>query len=226
MATIYAFGDSITYGAWDIQQSGWTGLLRRYLDQLQEHNSEYYGVLYNLGIPGETTDGLVKRFESEVMARMGKGEDAVFIFAFGANDVAFLSDENRFKVSKDNFRKNLIGVLDKALAITPKILLVNILPVVEPKNDAPGSGKIRLNKHIEEYNGVLKELAERFRFKLLDVNSAFSRPGFEKLFDKDDGLHPNSEGHKLMFEIIGPAVLEIIGWNDTLNIKVSPSLKN
>jgi lysophospholipase L1-like esterase len=212
MAIIYAFGDSITYGAWDIQKSGWATQLRQFLDNLQEKNPDYYCLFYNLGIPGETTDGLVKRFENELTAREREGEEAIFIFAFGANDAAYLSNENKFRVSKEKFKMNLEQVIGKTLAISKKILVVNILPIVEKMNSSPRNGKIRLNKYMDEYNSVLQELADRFKLQLIDINSVFMKAGHEKLFIPDDGLHPNDEGHQIMFETIRPEVQEMLGW--------------
>lgn len=212
MSIIYAFGDSITYGAWDIEKSGWVARLRQFLDDLQDKNPDYYALLYNLGIPGETTDGLVNRFENELTARKRHNHDSIFIFAFGANDVAYLVEENRFRVSKEKFGENLAQVIEKTQGITKKILLINTLPVVEEKNSVPRNGKTRLNKHIEEYNQVLQELADKYDVKLIDVFSKFAEQDYKKLFVPDDGLHPNSEGHRIMFETIGPEVQKMLGW--------------
>ncbi|MSR71130.1 MAG: SGNH/GDSL hydrolase family protein [Candidatus Taylorbacteria bacterium] len=211
MSIVYIFGDSITYGAWDIEKSGWMARLRLFFDDLQLNNPNYYGLFYNLGIPGETTVGLIKRFESETAARGREGEEVVFIFAYGANDAAFLSEENKFRVSKDDFRHNLSEVIKKASVITKKILLINILPVVEAKNISR-NGKMRLNKYMQEYNCVVQELAIELNVHLIDTYSVFMKVGHEKLLASDDGLHPNERGHQLMFETIKPIVQEMIGW--------------
>ena len=211
MAIIYAFGDSITYGAWGIKSSGWANLLRQHLDDLQEKNPEYYCLFYNLGIPGETTEGLLNRFDNETNARVKKNEESIFIFAFGANDAVFSTSENKFRVSKDEYENNLSKVLEKAGKISKKILLVNILPVVESMNNGR-NGKTRNNQYMEEYNLILQKLANRFELKLVDVNSVFMKAGYEKLFVQEDGLHPNDEGHQLIFETIKPVLQEMIGW--------------
>jgi lysophospholipase L1-like esterase len=107
---------------------------------------------------------------------------------------------------------NLEQVIGKTLAISKKILVVNILPIVEKMNSSPRNGKIRLNKYMDEYNSVLQELADRFKLQLIDINSVFMKAGHEKLFIPDDGLHPNDEGHQIMFETIRPEVQEMLGW--------------
>lgn len=209
---IYAFGDSITYGAWDIKQSGWATRLRQFLDDLQEKNPNYYGLFYNLGIPGETTNGLVKRFDNETNAREREGEEAVFIFAFGANDAAFVTTENAFRVSAEQFESNLEDVLKKARAISKKILVVNILPVVEAMNDGR-NGKTRKNEYMMKYNKVLKDLSDKFGTEFVDAYSLFMNAGHESLFIPDDGLHPNEKGHELMFNAIRTVIQKMIGWS-------------
>lgn len=211
MAIIYAFGDSITYGAWGVKSSGWATLLRQYLDDLQEKNPDYYCLLYNLGIPGETTVGLLNRFDDETNARGREGEEAIFIFAFGANDAAFLASDNKFRVSKDEYEGNLSNILEKADKISKKIMLVNILPVVESMNNGR-NGKTRQNKYMQEYNLILEKLSKKFELRLVDVYSVFMKAGHENLFIKEDGLHPNDEGHQLIFETVRPALQEMIGW--------------
>ena len=212
MAVIYAFGDSITYGAWDISGSGWVNRLRQFLDELQEKNPKYYGLFYNLGIPGETTAGLVNRFEHEVDARERQGEEGVFIFAYGANDAAFLPAQESFRVSKEEFQANFSAVLEKAIEITKKIIVVNILPVIESINSVPRNGKIRLNKYMAEYNQVLTTLADKYKLQIIDVHALFLKEKYEDLFVPDDGLHPNDRGHELIFEAVKPVLQKMIGW--------------
>ncbi len=213
MAVIYSFGDSITYGAWGIKSSGWATLLRQHLDELQEKNPDYYALFYNLGIPGETTAGLVKRFENETRARVRETDKAVFIFAFGANDAAFLPLENKFRVSKEEFEKNLTSVLEKASQISEKIIIVNILPVVEALNSQPRNGKTRLNIYMQEYNGILESVAKKFNSSFIDVHSVFMKKGYETLLIPEDGLHPNDVGHEIMFDTIKPIVQKLLGWS-------------
>ena len=126
MAVIYAFGDSVTYGAWDVEKSGWATRLRVFLDEKQQKDPSLYYLLYNLGIPGETTEGLVKRFDHETQARRRGDEEVIFIFAFGANDNAYLVSKERFRISKEEYISNLNTVITKARVISPKILILNI----------------------------------------------------------------------------------------------------
>lgn len=55
---ICVFGDSITWGAWDIEKGGWVQRLRNFV----ESSSEEYIEIYNLGVSGDNTEDLLEIF--------------------------------------------------------------------------------------------------------------------------------------------------------------------
>ena len=209
MAVIYAFGDSITYGAWDIEKSGWATRLRVFLDEKQQKDPSLYYLLYNLGIPGETTEGLVARFADETEARGRGNQEVIFIFAFGANDNAYLVSKERFRVPKETYISNLDDVITKAQAISSKIMLLNITPVIDEANALPRNDKVRANSYVKEYNEALEIFAKEKGLPLVDVYSVFMDAGYESLFD-EDGLHPNAEGHQLIFKAVKPVIEKLL----------------
>ncbi len=209
MAVIYCFGDSITYGAWDIGEGGWAARLRKHLDDLQAKDPDLYFLSYNLGIPGETTDGLVKRFEAELDAREREGEEAIFIFAFGANDSVFLPATKEFRVPQGRFVSNLQSVLNSAAKISRKIVMLNITPADEEICARRYEGKkLRLNKNVEEYNGLLSKLAKESNIPLVDIYSAYLAKKPSTLLS-EDGLHPNDAGHQIIFDKVKEALASV-----------------
>lgn len=208
MSIIYAFGDSIAYGAWDVESSGWATRLRREVDERQERDSSLYFLFYNLGIPGETTRGLVSRFENEFEARAKKdgGEEIIFLLAYGANDLAMNQPDNKFRVSEEEFTANLSSVLEKALKITSKIILLNILPFIEEKNDGSDGRTRRTNENVRKYNSLLDHMAKKYSLKLVDLNSLFMNNNYPSLICADDGIHPNAKGH----ELIAKSVIQVL----------------
>ncbi|MEI7620781.1 MAG: GDSL-type esterase/lipase family protein, partial [Candidatus Falkowbacteria bacterium] len=188
MAQIFCFGDSITYGAWDVDSSGWANQLRAYLDRKQLENDSLYFLTYNLGVPGENTNGLANRFLSETKARIKeeRPEDNIFIFAYGANDSTIISSQNKFRIGVEDFKKNLESVIDQAKKLGSKIIILNITPVNEELTANPiNKDKSRLNKYIEIYNEVIKEIAISNDIYLVDVNSAFMSGDYKSLFCED-----------------------------------------
>ena len=120
------FGDSITYGEYDGVLGGWTDILKRYFhSRFINENIEELNV-FNLGIGGETTDGLVKRFSIEAAARTSPDQNLIF-FAYGANDVAL--KEGCRMVTPEKLKANLQEVIEKAKKITSYLYIISILPV-------------------------------------------------------------------------------------------------
>lgn len=120
------FGDSITYGEYDGVLGGWTDVLKRYFhSRFINENIEELNV-FNLGIGGETTNGLVKRFSTEAAARTSPDQNLIF-FAYGANDVAL--KEGYRMVDPEKLRVNLQEVIEQAKKITSNLYIISILPV-------------------------------------------------------------------------------------------------
>ena len=63
MGALCVFGDSITWGAWDVEKGGWVNRLRLFIDK---ENLNYR--VFNCGVGGDTTKELVARVSSEMAA--------------------------------------------------------------------------------------------------------------------------------------------------------------
>jgi lysophospholipase L1-like esterase len=198
MHVIYVFGDSITYGAWDMGTSGWATQFRTYLDGRKDEPTYYF---YPLGIHGETTAGLVKRFDNEFDARRRKDDTTyTFIFAYGANDATWLTDQEKFKESLDDYASNITETIEKAKTVTDNIYLIDITTVDEERSaNLVKRNKSCLNKYVDMYNEKLYEVAQSNSINVIEVNEIFKQNESSDLFVAD-GLHPNEIGHSIIFE--------------------------
>lgn len=200
MKVIFSFGDSITYGCWGQNTHGWTSLLRSRLDSAGEFPAYYY---YALGIPGETSKGLADRFASEVAARRRSDDDGyTFLLACGANDATWLNGDARFKQSIAEYADNMSSIIGAAKKVGGEIILLNTTPVNEEySREFKGKDKSCLNEYVDKYNLELVEVARSTNVRVVDVNRAFKDRDVATLLI-DDGLHPNDDGHKLIFETV------------------------
>ena len=167
------FGDSITQAAY--VKMGWVNHLKIFLEE--KYIGDFINV-FNLGISGNTTSDILNRFEAESLPRYPSS----IIFAVGINDTK--------SGSETQFRNNLITITHKAKEFTKDITFVGLV----------------LGKDIEEenfsliktknYDLIIKDVAKLNKCLFVDL--------FDKLEPSDflDGLHPNDEGHKKMFEEI------------------------
>lgn len=184
--TICIFGDSITWGAVDPENGGWVAQLRCYF----ETNDDYDIAVYNQGISGDNTDDLLARFKVECAAR----EPQIIIFAIGINDSQYINFERIKGVSLEKFQNNLVELINQAKNFSSKIIFVGLTRI--DQSSIPtiwGTEKFYDNNIIARYNSVVEKVSSDHKLpfvNLLDLLEAS---------DLDDGLHPNSSGHKKMF---------------------------
>jgi lysophospholipase L1-like esterase len=195
------FGDSIAYGAWDTG-GGWVQRLRKNFDSKKMGH-----IVYNLGIPGDDTSMLLRRFESEIKSRIGDEptQKLLIIFAIGVNDAPYVRKLKNNWTPREKFRENVEALIEKARKFTDKIVFVGLLPVDEKLVvpvpwDTP-LGKIDYkNNDLQYYNSVLKVICDTPKVEFIDLFNRFRDLKYQKLLH--DGLHPNTKGHKLMYKLI------------------------
>ena len=185
---ICVFGDSITWGAGDKKEGGWVNRARNYF------KISNFGVkMYNLGISGDNTNDLLKRFKTEAEAR----KPNMIIFAIGTNDSQYVDTKDNPRVNLNKFQNNLVELLNQAKEFTQNIIFVGLTKVDETKTiPIPwNKRKYYTNENITQYNSTIKSFCEQNKilfvniFDLLDVKN-----------DLEDGLHPNARGHQKIFK--------------------------
>lgn len=196
MTNCLFFGDSITYGEYDGVLGGYVEILKRYCHAEFYNNNANEVNCFNLGIGGETTEGLMNRFEVETKARLTPDENLVFFF-YGANDLEL--------VSFANFESNLFEVISQAKEFTPNIYVISILPISKKVDGIKiPDRKFRTTQKIELYNQKLKELALQNQIEFIDIFSRFNSTKEE--FLSKYGIHPNEKGYQFIANQIKPIV--------------------
>jgi len=214
MAVLILAGDSIMYGSWD-PEGGWPGKLRNFLDAraLRENNpvelnTSGYVALYNLGIPGDTSRGLLQRFRSEVLPRINEEQKTIVLIAIGTNDAQFDFDHNQFKVPIEETEQNILELIHQARKFSKNIIVVG-LPPVDEKKTAPlywVEGTHYTNENIKKYNDLIKKVAVKEEVGFININTNLKVHDVSVLME--DGIHPSAFGHTLMFEEIRDYLLQ------------------
>lgn len=198
---IIVFGDSIPYGIWD-DEGGWAQRLKQFLHEktLSSNMDEYY-MLYNLSVSGNTTVDLLKRFEFEILERLKEEKDrCIIIFAIGTNDAQWINNENKMRTSEEEFKINIQKLIDLAKKYTKDIIFVGVLPFDESKTTPIPWDTLKefWNKNGQKYNDIIKNVCEKNNVIFVELLDKWKTLEYKELLK--DGLHPNSEGHKLIFE--------------------------
>lgn len=199
MSNLLVFGDSIACGQYD-KIGGWVHRLKLSLDQ-----DKY--CLYNLAIDGDTSDGLIQRFESELKPRLSSAGETIVIVALGINDSAFDHKLNDFLVSKDKFKQNIKSLIAIAKKYSQKIIFVGPTPVDDAKVDPiPWAPNFSYKKEdVSAYSQIIEGVCEREKVTFIDLFNQLNQTDFTPYLS--DGAHPNSSGHKKIFELVYPRIL-------------------
>jgi lysophospholipase L1-like esterase len=199
MVRILVFGASITYGACD-PDGGWVQRLRKHIDS--KSDSIDSNRVFNLGIPGDIVEDVLNRFRFEAEQRIRKDDDTVFIFSIGVNDSQFLRRENSLRTGPEEFKENLRKLLGMAGEFSSKMIFVGFPPVDDPRVDPIpwDTNKSYSNKSVQQYNGLAQAVCVEKGVPFIDVFSRLN--GSDYMNHLYDGLHPTSEGHRMIFEIV------------------------
>ncbi|PIP52722.1 hypothetical protein COX08_04875 [Candidatus Beckwithbacteria bacterium CG23_combo_of_CG06-09_8_20_14_all_34_8] len=185
---ICIFGDSVTRASF-IKDS-WVNLLSQFL--IKKYSGDDIEV-FNLGINGDNSKDIVKRFGLEAKCR--KPQD--IIFAFGINDSSFQDEKQT--VNEVSFKKNVLTLIKQAKKITDKIYFIGLVLGHKRWLEAGLMKFIMPSYSIQkakQYDSIIKQIAQE--------NNCIYIYLMDKLDDNDfiDGLHPNITGHKKMFSEI------------------------
>lgn len=188
MNAILCFGDSITFGRGESPCIGWCGRLKEWFESKNEYNA-----VYNLGIPGETSKGLLNRFEIELTKRVRylREEDKfTVIIAIGTNDLSSADGKHLIKINE--FESNIRKLYLFAKKTVDTVYVLSI-PPAHTKLGGDWEDSSYMNEDVDRYNHILEEVTTDDFVKLTFLDWDSKVP---------DGIHPDSIGYADMFNQI------------------------
>ena len=192
MKKIAIWGDSVAQGFYDAEKEGWVA---RLIESLKNKNkNKNPKSIFNLSISGDDTNDLLYRFEVESAAR----EPELIIFAIGINDSQYYGTKDKSRISKEDSKNNLYTLIKQARKFTDKIVFVGLTRVEDEKvMPVPWKeGVFYDSENIKEYDSIIREVCNKEKLFYIEMFNTL------EFSDLEDGLHPNSEGHQKMAEVI------------------------
>lgn len=143
-------------------------------------------VVCNLGLRGDTIQGLINRVEQVVILK----PQVLFIMA-GINDIASLTTEE--------FREVYTRLINEIKLIIPetKILIISILPVNNSRFIISCT-----NEQVIECNKVVSRIAFENKIPFLDLHSLYVENGELPCELTKDGIHLKTNGYKRWYELL------------------------
>jgi len=197
---ICVFGGSTTWGEGDLEHAGWVTLLQ--LDLAKNGH-----ILYNLGISGDTTNEMVERSLSEMKYR----KPNLVIYSIGLNDSALIEPELKPRVSPEKFSQNLDSLLKHARNMNAKAIFVGPTTPFENKITPitwDTTKHYTISSAIDFYN-YLSNFCKENKGSFISLSNILLENDIS-----NDGLHPNTSGHRKIYETVKPyvekAVVELL----------------
>ena len=178
---IVALGDSITYGYPYLPEQSWFNMAAKKL------NVAYI----NCGVNGDTTAGMLRRFEQDVAAE----NPSHVIIMGGTNDV--------YGAERP---ETIVANIEQLLCLVQQCGAVPILGIPIPCNDHYEEAILSLCR------ARLKELAVRMTMPSIDFHAALVDSSGMRIKEEYhvDGLHPNEAGYQLMGVIATEVLLQLL----------------
>lgn len=174
---VLLFGDSITYGVGS-EIGGWANILRPMIER--KFKDTYYDV-YNLGIPGEDSKGLLKRIKYECQARSVGHNNTYIVIATGGNDIM-----------KADFMYHLEDIIHICKDFSKHIYICSVLPtdLAKAKKQEWFDGVVDRYTGVEIYNDIIQQVCTNHKVTYIDTYKVI-KPEY-----LTDGVHIDADGNR------------------------------
>lgn len=202
MKGILVFGDSIVWGRGEQPSIGWVGRLKEVFEK-----QDFFHVMYNLGIPGDTSTDLLERFAGESASRakyVHEGDAFRVVLAIGTNDARCVGNPDTPETDVDTFRSNVRHLLSLAKERADDVLVLGLLPVDESRTN-PFEDTYFTMERQRQYDEVLREEAASAGVDFIPLLSVFDDTNLQRMLA--DGLHPSGAGYAVIADKVRNRVL-------------------
>ncbi|MFH1749689.1 MAG: GDSL-type esterase/lipase family protein [bacterium] len=199
MHGILIFGDSIVAGRGVTKNKSWVSLLANFFDKKNVFDT----MVYNLGVPGESTTELLKRFDPECKARTKRhtpSDHISIIIAIGINDSKGFGSPRKYNTPLKVFSENIRKLITIAGKYSDNIIFVGLTPVNGHKT-MPLDKNYFSNKNIKFFNSTIEKICKDNGATFIEILKGWLKKDYRKHLSKDK-IHLNELGHKKIFNKI------------------------
>jgi len=205
MAKILVFGDSITWGAFDTEMGGWVERLKTHYFTMRPE-VKYY--VYNLGISSNDSLKLSEFLELDINKINEIEQDYyIFVFSIGSNDCRYIGSKENMFVSKEDFKKNILKIISIARTYSNKIFFTGFTSIDESKTKPWNESEYWEEEDLKDYQVILEDICNKENIWYINLHGLLLKE------DLHDGIHPNAEGHRKIFERVKEELNKILEIN-------------
>ena len=171
-------GDSFVTGAFDDECLGWAGRICAWA-RVRSHDV----TAYNLGVRGETSLQIAKRWRSEAEVRQSPQQEGRLVFEFGVNDAREVNGKRQIEAGQSLAAAR--EILAAASVWKPTLMI----------GPPPGADAAR-NDRVSELSQKVAKLSGQLGIPYFDSFTALlDSPTFVASTTTIDGTHPGAGGY-------------------------------
>ena len=146
---------------------------------------------YTLGIRGDTSADIARRWREEAARRLPSGIDGRLVFSFGANDCR--GENGAPRIERQAALANARAILGDAKAQHPTLML----------GPPPLSGDAAADADVARLSPALARLCAELAIAYLDLHRPLSAMRLWRLeLTTGDGAHPGAAGYAVIAELV------------------------
>lgn len=196
-------GDSITYGIGDFESGGWASMFKNYIVN-KDDSKVCNNYVHVAGFPGATSSDILDKIDSILQVFLHKEFTNTVILSIGVNDTQAFNEEP--KNSIEQYKLNIEKIAKFIIDNECNLIILGLTRIESDEKFLWKPNKYYDNDIISEYDRALKlildydeelkELCKKNKIKYIRMQEVLEKVDFI------DGLHPNHNGHKKIFEYI------------------------
>lgn len=201
-------GDSISYGIGDFESGGWAAMFKNYIVS-QDDSKVSNNFVHIAGFPGATSTDIINKIDSIYNSFKHPEFNNIVILAVGINDTQEFNGSN--KSSLEQYKSNIEKIVKYVMEQNADIVIIGITRIESDERFIWKPNKYYDNQVISQYDKDLQAILEfDEELKKFCLNNKIKYIPMQDVLEKGDyidGLHPNHNGYRKMFERVKKYIL-------------------
>lgn len=217
MAQILIMGASTAYGVGG-PHGGWADMIKLQLHE-EMYGNETMTEAHEVHIfakPDATVQFILDTYEHYIADYHRDNRKTIVVLSIGMNDTKAIDRPDNYINTPQSYTDSMISLLNSLGSVTDSVLCIGFSPVDEVRTSPklnPFTGKYSYfsNERIQKFNLALKEAVDASTANsiYIDLTERVKNGWIEGCLSVD-GLHPNDDGHRRIFNAIMPEIKRLL----------------
>ena len=201
-------GDSISYGIGDYESGGWTAMFKKYIVN-KDDSKVCNNYVHVVGFPGATSTDILNRIDSIYNSFKHPEFNNIVILSIGVNDTQELNGSSKCTI--EQYKSNIEKIAKYLMTQNANLVILGLTRIESDERFYWKPNKYYDNQVISQYDKDLQTILEfDEELKRFCLSNKIKYIPMRDVLEKEDyidGLHPNHNGHRKIFERVKNNIL-------------------